>query len=140
MTGSTPVFDPHEFAESIGVQVRYHPLAPGEHGRWYQPRRLVILRPGMTVNHERCVLAHELGHEHYGHPTSSQRAEVQADRWAAERLIDPALLADIARTTSDEGRICAELGVTVRLLRVWLYAHGRMPLLDFASPRRLGAA
>jgi hypothetical protein len=136
---STP-FDPHEYAESIGVRILHHHLNPGEYGRWYQSRRLVVLRPGMTYNHERCVLTHELGHEAFAHSTSTRRTEVQADRWAADRLIDPAVVDDIARATSDEGRICAELGITVRLFRVWLYAHGRMPLIDFdVLPSRRGS-
>lgn len=135
MTPSTP-FDPFHYAESIGVRVIHHPLGPGENGRWYDSRRLVALRPGMTFNLERCTLAHELGHEHYGHLETTRRNEVQADRWAAAKLIDPAVVRDLAAATSDEGRICVELGVTVRLFRVHLYANGLMPLLDFDDPLR----
>lgn len=126
----TPTFDPWEHAERVGVKVIHHHLPYPENGRWYPQSRLIVLNPGMPFSLERCVLAHEEGHEAFGHAGKSRKAEVQADRWAAAHLIDMRAFRDLARATPDEGRLCLELNVTVRMLRVFMYMHGLVEPVD----------
>lgn len=114
------MFDPHAFVAAHGLRVEYvDGLA--DDGRYYPATGRIQLRAGLTPIEERCVLAHELGHHHYGHYCSSPRAELLADRWAAARLVDPTELERIARLHPDNpGAWCLHLGVTPRILETHL--------------------
>lgn len=133
MTGD-PEYSPFQHAEALGVEIQYRDLPPGEFGRWYNHRRLVVLRPGMRPAHEQCVLAHELGHAAYGHVSSTPKTELQADRFAASNLINFAMLMDAAEKSQNEAEVCLELGVTVRLLRVYLTMYRLTPFYDPEAP------
>lgn len=51
-------------AESMGVQIQRHTDGPPG---WYDHhRRTISTRRGMSIQQHRSVLAHELGHAHYG--------------------------------------------------------------------------
>ncbi|WP_408931096.1 ImmA/IrrE family metallo-endopeptidase [Corynebacterium sp. YSMAA1_1_D6] len=79
----------------------------------------------MSIQQYRSVLAHELGHAHYGDtPTGNghydQRQERRADEYAARLLINPHDFE--AAATWHHGHLPAiadELEVTKHLLRVW---------------------
>lgn len=113
----------HLLAESMGVQLQRHTGGcPG----WYDHRRRIIsTRRGMSIQQYRSVLAHELGHAHYGDtPTGNghydQRQERRADEYAARLLINPHDFE--AAATWHHGHLPAiadELEVTKHLLRVW---------------------
>lgn len=135
----SPRYDPYQHADDLGVTIIYHDLPAGENGRWYNGRRLVVIQPGMPATLERCVLAHELGHEHYGHLTSNRKSELQADRYAAENLIDERDLRRLVARSHDEVFLCGEFGVTVRLLRVRMYDLGLIPLMDVEQVDELAA-
>ncbi|OFQ42282.1 ImmA/IrrE family metallo-endopeptidase [Corynebacterium sp. HMSC076D02] len=107
----------------MGVQLRRHTGGPPG---WYDHRRRIIsTRRGMSIQQYRSVLAHELGHAHYGDtPTGNghydQRQERRADEYAAQLLINPTDFK--AAAIWHHGHLPAiadELEVTKHLLRVW---------------------
>lgn len=118
-------FDPYDEAERLGIDVRFDDgrLAPDENGVWLASSRSIALRRDLTVVTERCTLAHELGHAHFDHRMSSPTAELAADLYAAERLIRIDELVDEMRCSPDIGRWALELGVTGRLVKLFVKVH-----------------
>lgn len=106
-----------------GVAVVRARLPEGMLGCYLPGEARIYLALGLTPIEQRSVLAHELGHVHYGHgfcsPDGSAAArseERRADVFAARLLIDPD---DYARaegwiTSADE--LAEDLGVTPDLL------------------------
>lgn len=115
-------YDPYAHAEQLGIRVEYQRLRSAN-GLWIPDEQLIILRTGMRAVHERSALAHELGHAHYAHRDDRPKHEVQADRWAAEHLIDMRECVDTLAFYGDAYRTALELGVSNRLLRVYLNVH-----------------
>ena len=109
----------HLLAESMGVQLRRHTGGcPG----WYDhPQRVISTRRGQSIAQYKSVLAHELGHAHYGDPPGHHGAhELRADRFAARLLISPADYAVAEKVYGPyPAAIAAELGVTVNILKSW---------------------
>lgn len=113
------MWSPHAYAAGLGVVVEYRTQA--EPGLWWPDTGRITLRRGMTAAHERSVLAHELGHEHYADPGSSSRTEARADRWAAQHLLTAEAVAECARAYPEHpDKWCRELQVTPHVLRVWM--------------------
>ncbi|EEW50456.1 hypothetical protein HMPREF0290_0904 [Corynebacterium efficiens YS-314] len=82
------------------------------------------MRWGLDAVTRRCAIAHELGHEHYGHDCSTPGAERLADEWAAMKLVT----VDDVETAAEscEGQpsaIAAEIGITPHLLSTWMRLH-----------------
>ncbi|MHA3724363.1 ImmA/IrrE family metallo-endopeptidase [Leucobacter sp. HY1910] len=78
-----------DLAHTLGITVEYAPLATRE-GEYRDDLQRIRLREGMPDRLARWVLAHELGHAHYGHrpgTSSETRQEREADQWAARHLI-----------------------------------------------------
>jgi Zn-dependent peptidase ImmA (M78 family) len=115
-------YDPHQHAEEMGIRVAYRQLRTGN-GLWIPDHRLILLQPKMRVIHERSVLAHEVAHATLGHRDDRPKHEVLADRLAAENLIDHGELVDLLAWTEDTAKVCLELGVSTKLLRVYLNVH-----------------
>lgn len=120
----------HLLAENMGVQLQRHSGGcPG----WYDHRRRIIsTRRGQSIGQYKSVLAHELGHAHYGDtPTGNghfdQRQERRADEYATRLLIS---IRDFkAAAVWHHGHLPAiadDLEVTQHLLNVWL-DHNRCP-------------
>lgn len=88
-----------------------------------------------------CVLAHELGHAYYGHHgRDDPDAEAAADAFAAGVLIDPIRFARLESVGLSDDAIAEELGVTVKLLRVFTQNHlTRVRGVTYTRPR-LGQA
>lgn len=126
------MFDPHEHARLNGITVDYVHALP-DLGRLYVDEQAIVLRHGLDTITERCVLTHELGHHHYQHRCSTPRAEYQADRWAAAKLINPNDVVECGRVwPTNPEKWCWELGVTERILRAWLRDHQHQLLLQAA--------
>ena len=113
----------HLLAESMGVQLQRH---TGGHPGWYDHhRRIISTRRGQSIGQYKSVLAHELGHAHYGDtPTGNgyfdQRQERRADEYAARLLISPVEFE--AAATWHHGHLPAiadELEVTQHILKTW---------------------
>lgn len=91
--------------------------------------RVVFVRRGLDPATRACAVAHELGNAAAGDTCSSPRAERLADEWAARHLLDVDRVEDAAADCDGApAAIAAELGVTPRLLEVWmqLYESGRI--------------
>lgn len=108
-------YDPHEHAQSLGINVVYRRLRTAN-GLWVPDLRTIFLQNRMRAVHERSVLTHELGHVCLGHREETPRNEVAADRWAARRLVDLNELRDASRVTTDQGAWCHELNVSAHIL------------------------
>lgn len=84
----------YDYATARGVQVEYRTdLDPRHPGLYCHGTSTIELLDGMNRVKMRSVLAHELGHAHYGHepsmfPHVEARQERQADEWAAHFLIN----------------------------------------------------
>ena len=119
----------HLLAEGMGVQLRRHTGGcPG----WYDHhRRVISTRRGQSISQYKSVLAHELGHAHYGDtPTGNghydQRQERRADEYAAQLLINPHDFE--AAAIWHHGHLPAiadELEVTQHILKTWQSLYER---------------
>lgn len=121
---------PDSFAATIGVRIVEHD--GGEKGRYYGGLRISLRRDLGHIN-RRCTLAHELAHVVLEHDPGAtgwikRRQERDADRWAANLLIDADdyAAAELAHGPHS-GAIAAELEVTQKLLTVWRETHERKP-------------
>lgn len=119
----------HLLAESMGVQLKRHTGGPPG---WYDHnRRIISTRRGQSIGQYKSVLAHELGHAHYGDtPTGNghydQRQERRADEYAARLLISPVEFeAAAAWHHGHLPAIADELEVTKHLLKTWQTLHER---------------
>ncbi|HCD1919249.1 TPA: ImmA/IrrE family metallo-endopeptidase [Corynebacterium striatum] len=113
----------HLLAESMGVQLQRHTGGPPG---WYDhQQRIISTRRGQSISQYKSVLAHELGHAHYGDtPTGNghfdQRQERRADEYAAQLLINPGDFEGAAIWHHGHlPAIADELEVTQHLLRTW---------------------
>lgn len=118
--------DPYTLAHTLGLPIIHTPLPAGIQGL-YQGTH-IALRPGLTQRAERSVLAHELGHHHYGHThiprTLAPKIENACDLYAAEMLIDEQELINLAHQyPEDPAHIAYELGVTDWILNAYIRAH-----------------
>lgn len=115
-------YDPYEHAERLGINVIFRPLRTANE-LWLPDHHTIVVKEGMRAVHRRNACAHGVAHAALGHRDDRPKHEAQADRYAAERLIDPDHLEDLMRWVPDVGRLASELGVTGRLLRVYLNVH-----------------
>lgn len=115
-------YNPYAHAEELGIEVVHRELA-ADNGRWYPGDNTIVLRAGLRQASERSVLAHEIGHATYGHESDSVKHENQADKFAAVNLIELDQCMDALKATPDEYKVALELGVTRRILRVFLNLH-----------------
>lgn len=129
---STATYDPHEHAAALGIQLVYGRLRTGN-GLWVPDQRAIFLQRGMRVIQERSVLAHEIGHADLGHRDNRPKHEVMADRYAAEHLVDRDRLSELVAWMPDAARLSTEMGVTTKLMQVYLNVHRGE--LDTASRR-----
>lgn len=112
------MYDPYQHAADLGIQVLHRPLRTA-HEMWLPDHNIIVVKSGLRRIHDRTALAHGVAHAALGHPDDRPKHEVQADRYAAERLIDEDQALELCRWTQDPARIAAELGVSGRLWRVW---------------------
>jgi Zn-dependent peptidase ImmA (M78 family) len=117
-------YDPYAHADQLGIDVIHRKLRTAN-GFWYPDHNLIVIRQGMRTVHDRSALAHELAHAHLGHRDSSPKHEKTADRLAAGRLINAGEALAVCQWTDDPAKIAAELGVSLRLWRVWFDTYGQ---------------
>lgn len=116
-------YDPYLHAESLGIDVIERPIRTAN-GLWIPDHNLIVLKSGMRAIHKRTTLTHELGHACLGHRDDRPKHEVLADRFAAARLIDHDHLLELGGWIEHPARLAEELGVTNRILRVYLNMSG----------------
>jgi len=115
-------YDPFEHATELGISVIYRRIRTAN-GLWLPDHNTIVLKEGMRAVHDRSTLAHELAHSVLGHADDRPKHEVQADRLAAENLLEFADVAEAIRWTPDVPRLAAELGVSGRLMQMYLNVH-----------------
>ncbi|RAV34750.1 ImmA/IrrE family metallo-endopeptidase [Corynebacterium heidelbergense] len=132
----TSIGDLHDLAYRLGITLGHHHGGPKA---WYSAStRRISTRWWLPVWEYKSSLAHELGHAIHGdqrldHGHFSQMQERRADRFAAELLIDPDQLADLALWHVDDlDCLAADLEVTPHLLAVYLH-HNPQPRQEEAA-------
>ena len=116
------IYDPYTHAETLGIEVIHRPISK-MNGLWIPDHNVIVIRSGMKVAYDVSTLAHELGHAKYGHRDGRPKHEHQADKFASDSLIDVDEAAELMQWVPDCERMALELGVTARLLRVWMGSH-----------------
>lgn len=110
-------------AESLGLRVKWRDL--GRRSGELTSGGLVLVNDRKSILTQRVTIAHEIGHHFHGHDWTRthdvERDERQADLYAARLLIRPA---DVERAAAiaggHPGAMARELGVTARLVTLWL--------------------
>jgi Zn-dependent peptidase ImmA (M78 family) len=106
----------------LGIQVLFDDIRTANE-RWYPDFHTLIIQKGLRSVHQRNACAHGLGHAILGHPDDRPKYEIQADRVAADNLIDLDECIELMKWTPDCHRLALELGVTTRLMRTFLNVH-----------------
>lgn len=124
-------------AARLDVTVHVAHLPEPFRGFYDYAGRRVVYDFSLTPIERACVLAHELGHAFYGHQgRDDPDAEAAADAFAAAVLVDPARFAHLESVGLTDDAIADELGVTVKLLRVFVEAHlTRVRGITYTRPR-----
>ena len=115
-------YDPFEHAAELGISVIFRPIRTANE-LWLPEHDTIVIKSGMRAVHDRAACAHGLGHAVLGHTDDRPKHEVMADRWACRLLVDHDELTRLLRW-ADLPTIGQELGVTQRLLRVYLNISG----------------
>lgn len=96
---------------------------PDTHYGYLATARDIVISSRLTESFQREVLAHELGHLHYGHDLRTRHDlpadERRADLYAARLLISHTEYVFAESLHPDPGAIARELGVTKRLVEIW---------------------
>lgn len=106
----------------LGLRIAYRDL--GRRNGELTRGGLIVVNHNKPVVVQRCTVAHEMGHWHYGHDWTRdhnrERDERQADMYAAKLLICSHEYATAERVHGPyTSPIARELGVTPQLVRVW---------------------
>ncbi|MFY9190204.1 MAG: ImmA/IrrE family metallo-endopeptidase [Lawsonella sp.] len=115
------MFDLEELAHSHGHNVTYRKL-PAHYPNAYHStkHKLIVVRAGLPRRQSRSLLAHEIGHLHYGHKRRTRKAEKQANRYAARLLIDPTKYREAeAAYGTNVNKLAYELDVTPVIVRAY---------------------
>jgi len=116
------MYDPYQHAEVLGVTVLHRPIRTA-HELWLPQHNTIVIRSGLRRVHDRSALAHGIAHAMLGHQDSRPKHEVQADRVAADNLIDLDECLAVMKWAPDCARLARELDVSTRLARVFLLTH-----------------
>lgn len=116
-------YNPYQHAEDLGIEVIHRPIRTAN-GFWYPDHDLIVIRSGLKARYDRSALAHELAHAELAHRDSRPKHEVQADRMAADNLIDLQRCKDTMRWAPDCHQLAFELDVSTQLMRTFLNVHG----------------
>lgn len=99
----------------------------------------VVVEISLTQAQKKAVIAHELGHAFYSHECGSKRNERQANRYAAELLVDPVLYAEAERINDSCESIARELEVTPEIVKDYrLYCLQRLGHRTYGRSWRVG--
>lgn len=115
-------YDPFEHARELGIQILFKPIRT-ENEKWMPEHHTLVIRSTMRGVNRRAAAAHGLAHALLGHPDDRAKYEIQADRLAADNLIDLEECIELMKWTPDCHRLAHELGVTTRLMRTFLNVH-----------------
>lgn len=126
-------------ARRYGVEVHASHLPGDKVGCYIPSLNRIYFDLSLTLAGRRSVIAHELGHVHFGHDCDTETHERQADTFAAQLLIDPAEYARLELIHADAGWIAEEMTVAPYVIEDFRrYCLSRIGGVTYASPR-LGA-
>lgn len=113
----------------LGIDIEWRDLGETRRGEFRRHANTIVLNPRQTNRQVVACLAHELGHERFGHGCSSPANERRAWEYAAELVITPGEYAAAeSRVGPDVAGLALELAVTPRLVeewRRWWHLRGR---------------
>jgi Zn-dependent peptidase ImmA (M78 family) len=98
-------------ANTYGLAVHGVEMKGGKVGRYVPALRRIYFDLGLTLAGRRTVIAHELGHAHYGHDHDSPKNERLADAYAAALLVEPEWYVGLERINDDAEWIAEEMTV-----------------------------
>ena len=116
-------YNPYRHADDLGIEVIHRPIRTAN-GFWYPDHNLIVIRSGLKARYDKSALAHELAHAELAHRDDRPKHETQADRFAADNLIDLQECLDTMRWAPDCHQLAFELDVSTRLMRMFLNVHG----------------
>lgn len=123
-------------AARAGLEVHAIVMPDGDLGYYAADEGRIYFNLRCTPSERRSVLAHELGHHHYGHVGDSPANERQADRFAATLLVNPVDYAELERINHDASWIADELNVTVGVIHDYRrFCLHRMGDVTYSRPR-----
>lgn len=110
----------------MGCRVFFLPLE--NHDGYLATPHDIVINSRLHADYQREVLAHELGHVHYGHdwrhPHDKARDERQADHYAARLLITPGEYAAAEAICGPHvGALAQALRVSTQMVSAWRRAH-----------------
>lgn len=98
-------------AAAYGLSVHGTDMTGDKLGRYVPELRRIYFDLQLPIADRRTVIAHELGHHHYGHDCSTPANERQADAYAATLLVDPEWYAELEAINHDAEWIAEEMNV-----------------------------
>lgn len=98
-------------AAEAGLEVHGSHMPPPKIGAYVPELRRIYFDLRLTLPERRSVIAHELGHAHYGHDCDSPKHERLADAFAATLLVDPEWYAELEQINHDAEWIADEMNV-----------------------------
>jgi hypothetical protein len=104
----------------LGIEVEFRDLGAWRRGEYHRNEATIVLSSRLTGPQLVACLAHELGHERFGHDCSSPANERRAWDYAAALVIAPdEYAAAEARVGPHACGLAIELAVTPRLVEAW---------------------
>jgi Zn-dependent peptidase ImmA (M78 family) len=126
-------------AAQYGLSVHGAHLTGDKIGRYVPSLQRIYFDLSLCMAERRTVIAHELGHAHYGHDCDSPANERQADAFAATLLVDPEWYAELERVNHDAEWIAEEMNVAPYVIVDYRrYCLQRFGNVTYTRPR-LGA-
>lgn len=98
-------------AATYGLEVHGSHLPHPKVGAYIPQLNRIYFDLSLTMPWRRSVIAHEIGHAHYGHLCDSRVNERQADAFAARLLVNPEWYAELERIHHDAEWIADEMNV-----------------------------
>lgn len=104
----------------LGIEVRWQDLGETRRGEYHHHDDTIVLSCRLTGRQVVACLAHELGHQRFGHGCSSPANERRAWEYAAALVLTPAEYAAAEeRVGHDPSGLAIELAVTPQLIEAW---------------------
>jgi hypothetical protein len=104
----------------LGIDVVWQDLGATRRGEYRRDDNTIVLSPRLDGRQVVACLAHELGHERFGHRCSSPANERRAWEYAAALVITPAEYAAAEeRVGHHASGLAIELAVTPQLIEAW---------------------
>lgn len=123
-------------AAQYGLRIHGAHLEGSKLGVYAPELRRIYFDLSCTRSERRSVIAHELGHHYYGHTDDSPANEEQADKFAAQLLVDPEWYAELEQINPDAVWIAEEMQVAPWVIEDFRkHCLRRMGRVTYSRPR-----